>query len=142
VRGARQRGRRLPIQVAIAVIACASCATRPHALDYVVLVSDGEPTPPPPGAASAPEATPGQNDYPIYGEPFAFPSGTGGTCAVGLIGEQCERGLLEDETPLEEKMLLGADGVVIEDWEQLNLPSASRPTGDRGSARRAAQPRR
>jgi hypothetical protein len=140
VRGMRQRGR-LPIQVAIAVIACAGCATRPHALDYVVLASDGEATPPS-GAASASEATQEQNDYPIYGEPFAFPSGTGGTCGVGLIGEECERGLLEDETPLEEKMLLGPDGVVIEDWEQLNLPSASRPTGDRGSARRAGPPRR
>jgi hypothetical protein len=132
--------RELRIQVAIALAACVGCAVRPHALDYVVLPTDHEEQRQAPAVVEPKEA-----DVPkdaVVPKDAAEPlTGTGGACGVGLIGSECERGLLEDETPLDQRTFLGPDGVVIENWEDLSLPSATRPTADRRPVRRAGRPR-
>lgn len=96
---------------------------KPHALQYVVLPNHDEGRPTPPSAEVLKLEAQNRKDetrYPIYGDsPPPTPSeeaGTGGSgCTVGLIGSQCEHGLLSDETPLDELQLLGPDGEVIEE---------------------------
>lgn len=115
--------------LALAVVAAAcGCATRPHALDYVVLQNgDGQPDRPRDGELAKLEAQ-GQehHDWPIYGEATGAPApepGTGGAgCGVGLMGAECERGLLEDEPPLDDSDLLGEDDQVIEAAIDLQEP--------------------
>lgn len=140
--GLRAAGVRVRVQVAIAAAACAACGARPHALDYVVLPDQGGEQRPARGApARQGEAPAPKESSPISAQPPTPSPATGGSCGVGLIGEECERGLLEDETPIDQRMLLGPDGVVIEDWDDLTLPSATPSGGDRGSAPRARRPR-
>ena len=135
-------GVRVRVQVAIAAAACAACAARPYALDYVVLPKDGEEERAPGGAPAPEAATAAPKQRPaVSAETPAPSSATGGSCGVGLIGEECERGLLEDEIPIDQRRLLGPDGVVIENWDELTLPSATPANGDRGSTPRAGRPR-
>lgn len=93
-----------------------ACSTTPHAVEYVVLKNgEGHQERPRNGDLAKLEAQAGNDDaYPIYDE--ARPEeGTGGSgCSPGLIGSECERGLLADEPPLDERTLLGEDRMVIE----------------------------
>lgn len=118
------------LPAAVACLVFAGCALRPHALDYVVL--EGEEGQPPSREALVHAARAAADDtaadtWPIYDEPevLASEDGTGGSgCSVGLIGSQCERGLLEDVAPLEEQSFLGEDGKVIDARQPLHNPSA------------------
>lgn len=105
----------------------AACATpaHPEALKYVVHENPDE------LPAHAAQRNNGEDRYPIYGNgrpPLLAPgTGTGGSgsaggpgCGVGLIGNECERGLLQSETPLWEQHPLGDDGQVT--------PFTARPT--------------
>lgn len=103
--------------VAVAALALTACAGTPHALEYVVLQNGhDQQRPPPPEVVKHEAEANGERKWPIYDDPVRPPEGTGGAgCSVGLIGSVCERGLLDDVEPLEERSLLGEDGKVRAD---------------------------
>lgn len=94
---------------AIASLVIAGCAARPHALDYVVIAGQDEPPPSRDALVHAARAEADEaaaDTWPIYDEPTSLSDKAGvggGGCSVGLIGSQCERGLLEDVQTLEEQ---------------------------------------
>ncbi len=83
-----------------------SCGPPPLAYALRYVVSDGDPAklePPPTIERTSSTA------WPIYVD-ADVPEG----CGVGLFGDACERGLLEDELPLNQQEQLGPDGLVFE----------------------------
>lgn len=98
------------VLLSAAALAVAGCGTsKSHALEYVVLPNgkNGDAERPPSAELLKQDAeVNGEDQYPIYGDdpPPRPGQGTGGAgCTVGLIGARCERGLLEDVVPLDER---------------------------------------
>ena len=131
-----------PVVLTLAALAllCGGCAGRPFALDYVVLPNHEADPPPTKEELKLERAALDKSEarYPIYADEPKRGSGTGGSgCGVGLIGKQCERGLLSDEPPLSEQQFLGEDWVVTE----LTLHPARTRASDRRRPRHEARAR-
>lgn len=119
--------------------------TRSEALRYVVLPNhdEGRPSPPSPEAARLEQRlAKDETHYPIYGDdpPPEPGEGIGGAgCSAGLIGTQCERGLLSDEPSLEKQQFLGPDGRVFEEENPFTLSAARTEAPGPRSPRRAGR---